>query len=142
MAIFSAFSRKFQVPLSFISFIFGFVIDILDTVSAQNQQFELDLPYRRQTRSVSGHLTTPNLSSSFSAAEMTKKIFPIMKSEDLPTISNSTDHACIICLSEYESNEEIRRLILCNHTFHRRCLDSWIDYDHRLICPMCRTALI
>ncbi|KAI3845830.1 hypothetical protein MKX03_031240 [Papaver bracteatum] len=94
MAIFSAFSRKFQIPLSFISFIFGLVI------GAPNQQFELDLPYRRRTRSLSGHLTTCNLSSSFSAAEMTKKILPIMKSEDLPTISNSTDRTCVICLGE------------------------------------------
>ncbi|KAI3929102.1 hypothetical protein MKW92_042179 [Papaver armeniacum] len=92
MAIFSAFSRKFQIPLSFISFIFGLAIDILDTISAPHQQFELDLLYRRRTRS--GHLTTRNLSSSFSAAEMTKKILPIMKSEDLPTISNSTDLIC------------------------------------------------
>ncbi|KAI3933172.1 hypothetical protein MKW92_014857 [Papaver armeniacum] len=98
MSIFSAFSRKLQIPLSFISLIFGLVIDILDTVSAPHQQFELDLPYRRGTRSVSGHLTTRNLSSSFSAAEMTKKILPIMKSEDLPTISNSTDRTCVICL--------------------------------------------
>ncbi|KAI3945226.1 hypothetical protein MKX01_034987 [Papaver californicum] len=99
MAICSVFSRNLQSPLSFIIFIFGLVIDIFDIFSVPQQQFELDLTYHRRTRSDSGQLTTPNLSSSFSAADMTKRILPIMKLEEVPTNFDCTDHACAICLS-------------------------------------------
>ncbi|MCL7035445.1 hypothetical protein MKW94_016519 [Papaver nudicaule] len=134
-------------PASFISYVYYLVIDIFDMISElSSPQFELDLPYRhRMTQSDRDrHLTTPNLqASSSSAADMTKKILPVMMLEDLPTILNCTDHTCCaICLSEYEGKEEIRRLIFCNHIFHRSCLDRWIEYDHRLLCPLCRTALI
>ncbi|KAL2342732.1 hypothetical protein Fmac_004017 [Flemingia macrophylla] len=44
---------------------------------------------------------------------------------------------CAVCLSEFEENDEIRRLPNCQHIFHRGCLDRWMDYYHRT-CPLCR----
>ena len=31
---------------------------------------------------------------------------------------------CLVCLSDYESDEEIRQLSKCSHVFHRQCIDE------------------
>ncbi|KAI3862267.1 hypothetical protein MKX03_037132, partial [Papaver bracteatum] len=98
MAIFSSFSGSIRTLVCFISFMFYLVIDIFHLISDLSLDF--DLPYRRRvTHSDRGHLTTPSLQASSSAANMTKKILPVMKLEDLPDIFNCTDHTCAICLS-------------------------------------------
>jgi len=30
---------------------------------------------------------------------------------------------CLVCLSDYELAEEVRRLNKCSHVFHRECID-------------------
>ena len=30
---------------------------------------------------------------------------------------------CLVCLCEYEPDEEVRQLNKCNHIFHRECID-------------------
>ena len=43
---------------------------------------------------------------------------------------------CSICLDNYKKNE-FYRVLDCNHTFHKKCVDRWFKKDH-LNCPMCR----
>jgi hypothetical protein len=31
---------------------------------------------------------------------------------------------CLICLSDYASSEEVRRLDKCQHVYHRECIDE------------------
>ena len=31
---------------------------------------------------------------------------------------------CLVCLCDYESEEELRRLSKCHHMFHRQCIDE------------------
>ena len=31
---------------------------------------------------------------------------------------------CLVCLSEYEIDEEVRQLIKCGHLYHRTCIDE------------------
>ena len=31
---------------------------------------------------------------------------------------------CLVCLSEYELEEELRQLNKCSHTFHRECIET------------------
>ncbi|KZV14594.1 hypothetical protein F511_42175 [Dorcoceras hygrometricum] len=47
---------------------------------------------------------------------------------------------CAVCLSPYEEGEEIRRL-KCKHTFHRSCLDTWLQQD-AATCPLCRRTVL
>ena len=47
------------------------------------------------------------------------------------SFSNST---CSICLGEFESGEELRRL-QCQHCFHSDCVASWLNVKHT--CPLC-----
>ena len=42
---------------------------------------------------------------------------------------------CTICLSEFEVEEDVRRLP-CMHLFHVECVDQWLGQNKR--CPICR----
>ncbi|KAI8877675.1 hypothetical protein K501DRAFT_306219 [Backusella circina FSU 941] len=48
---------------------------------------------------------------------------------------NETCESCVICLSEYESGEEICKL-WCKHQFHKDCLHDWLIVN--AACPMCK----
>lgn len=42
---------------------------------------------------------------------------------------------CMICLSEFETGEEVRRLP-CHHVFHASCVDEWLR--RCTDCPICK----
>ena len=42
---------------------------------------------------------------------------------DVARIQISPGERCLVCLCDYEPNEEIRQLNKCNHVFHRECID-------------------
>jgi len=62
---------------------------------------------------------------------------------------------CLVCLCDYEPEEEVRQLSRCNHFFHRQCIDEvsqstisilgpssltglqWLTTGHNS-CPLCR----
>ncbi|XP_038895792.1 E3 ubiquitin-protein ligase ATL41-like [Benincasa hispida] len=46
---------------------------------------------------------------------------------------------CVICLREIEEGEKCRRMSMCDHVFHRDCIDRWFMVDPH--CPLCRTAV-
>lgn len=39
-------------------------------------------------------------------------------------ISIASGERCLVCLCDYELNEEVRRLNKCKHVFHRECIDQ------------------
>ena len=43
---------------------------------------------------------------------------------------------CSICLEIIHNNPNIT---ICNHKFHRNCLNQWLNHNNT--CPMCRTTL-
>lgn len=45
---------------------------------------------------------------------------------------------CSVCLDGFQRGETCRLLPLCRHTFHAKCVDSWL-YKNPL-CPICRTS--
>jgi hypothetical protein len=48
---------------------------------------------------------------------------------------------CAICFGEWEVGEYVRELPLCNHVFHKKCVDRWMKQDQeRMSCPLCRTS--
>ena len=44
---------------------------------------------------------------------------------------------CLVCLEEYQPQEELRQLNKCSHVFHRVCIDEWLTTG-RNSCPLCR----
>ncbi|EXB37315.1 RING-H2 zinc finger protein RHA1a [Morus notabilis] len=66
-----------------------------------------------------------------------RELLPVVKFSELVDPPES----CAVCLYEFESEDEIRRLTNCCHIFHRSCLDRWMGYDQKT-CPLCRTPLL
>jgi hypothetical protein len=46
---------------------------------------------------------------------------------------------CAICQEEFQENSICRRLNICNHYFHHRCIDGWLNTHSN--CPLCRQEL-
>ena len=44
---------------------------------------------------------------------------------------------CSICFDEY-SEKEYQRKLKCGHTFHKKCIDRWINKYKHFSCPTCR----
>lgn len=51
---------------------------------------------------------------------------------------NNHQEKCTICLSEFEEEEDVRRLP-CMHLFHVDCVDQWLSTNKR--CPICRVDI-
>ncbi|XPS77305.1 hypothetical protein M3J09_009333 [Ascochyta lentis] len=47
------------------------------------------------------------------------------------------DARCLVCLCDFEANEEARKLVKCEHLFHKICIDQWLTTG-RNSCPLCR----
>ncbi|XP_073301880.1 RING-H2 finger protein ATL78-like [Primulina huaijiensis] len=67
------------------------------------------------------------------------KTFPTMNyTSDLKLPGSDTE--CAICLSDFAVGERVRVLPVCNHGFHIRCIDKWLNSHSS--CPTCRYCLI
>jgi hypothetical protein len=49
----------------------------------------------------------------------------------------ASDTRCLICLCNFEAEEEARKLVKCEHLFHKICIDQWLTTG-RNSCPLCR----
>lgn len=47
---------------------------------------------------------------------------------------------CAVCLSEFLEGEIVRKL-KCKHTFHKDCLDKWLQ-QYLATCPLCRAKVL
>lgn len=52
--------------------------------------------------------------------------------------NDETEHECMICQSEYEVGDVLRRLP-CGHTFRAECVDRWLKQKDQ--CPTCRRSI-
>ncbi|XP_047335927.1 RING-H2 finger protein ATL40-like [Impatiens glandulifera] len=62
---------------------------------------------------------------------------PIFAFKKPDAAAAETDDDCSVCLSLLETDEMVRKLPNCNHTFHAECIDMWLE-SHST-CPICRT---
>lgn len=53
-------------------------------------------------------------------------------------ISEKLDDKCSICLEKYKEKEILRKLS-CEHIFHYKCIDKWLENQYK--CPICRNVL-
>lgn len=51
---------------------------------------------------------------------------------------NNNSVECAVCLESFEPGVKCRMLPVCKHSFHARCLDSWLVRTPA--CPVCRTT--
>lgn len=46
---------------------------------------------------------------------------------------------CAVCLENFKMGDKCRLLPNCRHSFHVRCIDSWLLKTP--VCPLCRTCV-
>lgn len=71
--------------------------------------------------------------------QITKYTNSPAKFSTLTKNKQTTFPICCICLEDFVSRSIVRESRLCDHIFHRRCIDDWIRTIRGLECPICRT---
>lgn len=56
---------------------------------------------------------------------------------DIYNSDKNKESSCTICMDDFNDNEIIRTMV-CNHVFHRMCIDKWLTKED-FKCPVCRT---
>lgn len=46
-----------------------------------------------------------------------------------------TEEVCSICCDNFEEKQKIRSMPVCEHKFHKQCIDKWLQ--KKPICPNC-----
>ena len=57
----------------------------------------------------------------------------------LETYNFDFNERCAICHDDIKKNDIIR-ILNCNHFFHYKCVDKWLENKHQ--CPLCRTSIL
>jgi len=48
---------------------------------------------------------------------------------------------CAICCSNFKEGEYYRKLPICEHVYHKKCIDKWFTRDkNHMKCPICRIS--
>ncbi|CAN8321002.1 unnamed protein product [Cochlearia groenlandica] len=88
---------------------------------------------------ISNSPSTPQGSSNKGIAKKALRMFPVVSYTPEMNLSGLGEE-CVICLSDFVCGEKLRLLPKCNHGFHVRCIDKWLQ--QHLTCPKCRHCLV
>lgn len=56
-------------------------------------------------------------------------------------IKDIKEQICSICLDNFEISDKIYCLV-CNHVFHKQCIEGWINYKKQnILCPLCKKEI-
>lgn len=64
----------------------------------------------------------------------------VLKQKYKRITKSEEDKTCNICLLNFRENE-YKREVICNHNFHKKCIDKWINKYNNFSCPTCRCNL-
>ncbi|CAH2036222.1 unnamed protein product [Thlaspi arvense] len=84
-------------------------------------------------------LPTPRGSQNKGIKKKVLRMFPVVSYSPEMNLTGLGEE-CVICLSDFSSGEKLRLLPKCNHGFHVRCIDKWLQ--QHLTCPKCRHCLV
>ena len=79
---------------------------------------------------------------SFSAPplrETPAEVMAQLPSYPFQRISGAESVECAVCLEALQA-DDVARDLPCHHTFHRKCIDTWLSSNHT--CPVCRQDLL
>ncbi|KAL2343017.1 hypothetical protein Fmac_004302 [Flemingia macrophylla] len=83
------------------------------------------------------HLIRPNPISTTQFLNFIEEKNPTIRC----TTKLKTEHVdCRVCLAEFQEGEKVRNLN-CRHTFHKECLDQWLQ-QYCATCPLCRNKVL
>ncbi|KAL5973714.1 hypothetical protein ACLOJK_030370 [Asimina triloba] len=64
---------------------------------------------------------------------------PSFSFDSIAAFQKSSAPDCAVCLSRFESGDQLRFLPACCHAFHARCIDVWLASNRT--CPLCRSTI-
>ncbi|KAM0030708.1 putative chromatin regulator PHD family [Helianthus debilis subsp. tardiflorus] len=96
--------------------------------------------HRRTTNIMSSSQPPSALSRGSSTIGLTSSFRYKKGSEDANKPQLDYDIECSVCLSVFEDGEEVRKLPICNHSFHASCIDMWLN--SHFDCPLCRALVV
>lgn len=92
-----------------------------------------------ESRSAANSAASAQLAANTGVKKKALKTFPTVSySADLNLPGLDTE--CVICLSDFAAGDRVRLLPKCNHGFHVRCIDKWLNSHSS--CPKCRHNLL
>ncbi|XP_038875603.1 RING-H2 finger protein ATL16-like [Benincasa hispida] len=56
-----------------------------------------------------------------------------------PINETTSGGECAVCLTEFQTEEQLRKIPICSHLFHIDCIDIWLQNNSN--CPLCRTSI-
>ena len=48
--------------------------------------------------------------------------------------------ACAICLNDFGMRDKTKRMPMCQHVFHEKCIDCWLRRARE--CPLCKRSAL
>lgn len=79
-------------------------------------------------------------STKMSDADLKKLPCFLYKVEETDRDRTEDTSECAVCLERFKTGENCRLLTNCNHSFHLKCIDSWLIQTP--YCPICRTIAL
>ncbi|GAA96365.1 hypothetical protein E5Q_03031 [Mixia osmundae IAM 14324] len=64
----------------------------------------------------------------------------VIKARDKDQMLANTVDRCLICLDDYEEQQDVR-ILGCRHGFHKECVDRWLCTGKNA-CPACRSQAV
>jgi hypothetical protein len=71
----------------------------------------------------------------FSKDEESLKLGEGLLSSSSSVKSSFKYDCCTICLTDFEKNDKVKKVPVCEHTFHEACLQQWLV--RKFSCPNC-----
>ncbi|KAH0933476.1 hypothetical protein HID58_010593 [Brassica napus] len=121
--------KELQIP--------GYVLKTLYVIGFFRDLVDALCPYISLPRFLDHEIPRPDpiRPETFTTVSLADKISPVVRFSDIQT---DLEDCCTVCLSDFESDDNIRQLPNCRHVFHDHCLDRWIVDCRKMTCPICR----
>ncbi|WWC63668.1 uncharacterized protein I303_106273 [Kwoniella dejecticola CBS 10117] len=103
-------------------------------------------PLTDEDMNLISELMGPAKPSTVDTAEIEKSGLKVVKGDQMEKLRENGElldicgDRCLICLSEYEPEEDCR-ILNCKHGYHRECVDQWLSKG-RNSCPACRSEAV
>ena len=88
------------------------------------------------------HVVTPVRSAREQIVDLVRqnlKKMPVVRYEK--ERRNRFGDFCVICMENFKENDKLR-VLECQHTYHQKCIDTWLLRSSSLSCPLCKRDVL
>jgi hypothetical protein len=106
-------------------------------VSNQANTFTREIPRTSVQTQIPSLFYTISRATAFEDVIVHASQATIDANSTLTTLERELDYNCSICQDKMAEGETVRNLTICQHSFHRACIDNWL-LTRSVYCPTCR----